>query len=306
MAFTESKLYTAGGALAVVLWSSTLCLVGSAIAKLGIFTTATAIYLGMGLVSLAVAAARGGLGDFKRISGKRALLCGGCFALYAFSLYMSVGLASGKRQLVEIGLINYLWPALTLILSIPMLKNRASSTLWAGIALSMAGVAIASGCSKGSELSLTAFLDDMRGNLLAYLLALLGALLWALYSNLTRLYAKESCEMDMPLYFLASALLLAIPLAFLHEPQAWDRQAAAELFAAILLPGALACLLWDLASRKGSLVFAASFAYLTPFFSTIATALYFRLELGAWVWLACALAIAGAAVCHFSVNPRDR
>ncbi len=297
----NSKLCTAGGALAVVFWSTTLCLVGSASSKLGTFTTASSIYLGMGAISLAVALARKGPGEFRRLSLKRALLCGCCFALYAFCLYASIGFASGGRQLVEVGLINYLWPALTLLLSVPILKSRASPLLLLGIAVSMGGVALAS-CASGAELSLRGFLEDMSGNFRAYLMALLGALFWALYSNLTRLYEKESCEMDMPVYFLLSALPLALPLLFLQEPQAWDAKASLELGVAIVFPGVLACLLWDLASRKGSLVFAASFAYLTPLLSTIATGLYFHLSLGWGVWLACALVVGGAALCHVSVK----
>ena len=62
------------------------------------------------------------------------------FIFYTAAIYLAVGLAKDREQLLEIALVNYLWPALTVLFSLPLLKKRASLWLVPGTALALTGV----------------------------------------------------------------------------------------------------------------------------------------------------------------------
>ena len=49
--------------------------------------------------------------------------------LYMFSIYLGIGLASSRLQALEIGLLNYLWPALILVFSV-FLLDKSLTFCW--------------------------------------------------------------------------------------------------------------------------------------------------------------------------------
>ena len=109
---------------------------------MGPLTAAAAVYLAGGFFCLA------GQILFTRIGGHRIRMpaprvlfgCGSLFVLYMLALYLALGLAAGRRQVLEIGLMNYLWPAFTLLLAPVVLKKKASLILIPGTLLALAGV----------------------------------------------------------------------------------------------------------------------------------------------------------------------
>ena len=300
-----SSLFTAGGVLAVLLWSSTVCLCGILTAKLGALTAASFIYILAGVISLSVVLPRCGLSSLLRISRKRLLLCGIPFILYMLAFYFALGLAKDGRQLIEVGLINYFWPALILLFSVPMQGNKANFLLPIGIIVGLSGIFMAS-CSFNGGFGLAVFLGDLTASPLSYASAFLGAALWAVYSNFSRILEKESSEVDIPLYMLLGGLILLPFGHFFGESSSWDLKTVLTLLTTALFPGVLACMLWDAAARKGNLVFVSAFAYLIPLFSTIMTGLVYHIPLTLGVWIACLLVVAGAFVCHVSVKEPAR
>lgn len=302
MSVKASAFFSAGGILAALLWSSTVCLCGSLSAKLGALSAASFIYVVAGSVYLAGLLPLRGFGAFKGLSSRRLLACGAPFVLYVLAFYLAIGLAKTPRQLIEVGLINYFWPALILLLSVPMQGCKANLLLPVGIVLGVSGIFLASASFNGG-LSLAELVADFGSSPAAYALAFLAAFLWALYSNFSRLYERESSEVEIPSFMLLAGLLLlpAGPLA--GERPSWDLQTALVLFATALFPGVLACVLWDAAARKGNFVFVSAFAYLIPLFSTIMTGLVFKTPLPPGVWLACLLVAGGAALCQLSLKP---
>ena len=303
MPIKPSSLFTAGGVLAVLLWSSTVCLCGILTSKLGALNAASFIYILAGALHFAIAIPRNGFGILRDVSRRRLLLCGGPFILYVLAFYLALGMARDGRQLIEIGLINYFWPALILLLSVPMQGNRAGPLLPLGIIVSLAGIFMESSSFNGG-LSLDVMLTNLKSSPLPYGLAFAGAFLWAVYSNSSRIYEKESSEADIPLYMLLGGLLL-LPFGLLsgHSPS-WDLRTALILLATALFPGVIACVLWDAAARKGNFVFVSAFSYLIPLLSTIVTGLVYRIALPTGVWAACLLVVAGAAICHISVKQK--
>ncbi|HNX51792.1 MAG TPA: EamA family transporter, partial [Thermoanaerobaculaceae bacterium] len=117
---------TALGIVAVLLWGSTVAFGRSLAAQLGPLHAAAAVYLLCGALSLAYLAWKPSrLKRALRLSPRYLILCGGLFVGYVVCFYLALGIASGSRQAIEVGVINYLWPAATVVLSVPLLGTRA-------------------------------------------------------------------------------------------------------------------------------------------------------------------------------------
>lgn len=303
----RSDLNTFAGMLAVIIWSTSIPLTRSLAEKVGMFTAASSIFLLSGIISIAfyVGMKRSNFRKLMEISPKYIFTAGSCFVLYMLCLYCAVGLAATRAQVVEVSLLNYLWPVTTLIFSIPIAGNRVRPFyLAAGIIISFTGVIWASIAVNKIDLSLSGTLHELRSNLPAYLLASAAAVLWGLYSNLVRYFQKLGNRMSVPLFFLISGAALWLAGFFFPEKSAWNGTALAELSVIVFLPGIVGYLLWDIAVRKGNFILVASFSYLAPLFSTIVIGLYLGVKLETGVWIASILVIAGAVISRFSIlNP---
>ena len=79
----------------------------------------------------------------RRPTGKYLLIGGGCFVAYFGLFTISLHLAPSHAVAVQLGLVNYLWPPMVLLLSVPLLGNRANwPVLLAGVALAVGGVGL--------------------------------------------------------------------------------------------------------------------------------------------------------------------
>jgi drug/metabolite transporter (DMT)-like permease len=292
------------GVIAVAFWSASVGLNREIAEALGVVTASTAVYLLAGLIGCAALAIRGRLGRVLRLP-RRALLCqGALFVTYLVSFSLAVGLSDGKAQLVEIGLVNYLWPVLTLALSVPMLGYRARWTLAPGIAMALMGLLVVGG--GGAALHGGALLGGMPGRIAAnpapYALCLVNVVAWSVYSNLARLQATAGETGATPLFLLVAGLGLAIArLAFLEQSLVTVRSVTALTVMAVF-PALLSYWFWDRAMRDGHMVLVASVSYLVPLFSTILTSVQQELPMPPATWLGCALIIGGAWLCRRSVT----
>jgi drug/metabolite transporter (DMT)-like permease len=122
---------TFAGMMAVVFWSLSIPLSRSLTEKLGSFHTAgLACFIGGSLpVLYYLSVHRSQFWTLLKFSPKYLLICGTTFIFYLVSLYIAIGMAASRQQIVEVGLINYLWPTFILVFSIPILKYRASPWL---------------------------------------------------------------------------------------------------------------------------------------------------------------------------------
>lgn len=298
---------TAGGFLAVIFWALTIPLSRSLTEKLGMFNTAglTCLFGGMVSALYYMVVYRSQFRTLTKFSPRHLLFCGTPFTLYMIFLYAAVGMASSRQQIVEVGLINYLWPTFILIFSIPILKNKASPWLILGIMVSLSGIFLVSASMNREVFSIHNSLMNLKHDFLPYLFALGAAVLWGLYSNLAGRMADLSSKLTIPLLLIFSGLVLKILAVGFQEKAVWDSTARIEFFIQALFPYAIGYILWDAAMRKGNMILVTSFSYLTPLFSTILTGLYLGVTLVTGVWISCALVIAGAVICNFSIRKND-
>lgn len=294
-----SPLATVGGCGAILLWSTTVAVARSLSEQVGPVTAGAAVY-GVGgaaaLVSLLRCSRR--RRRILRLPARYLVGCGALFGAYTLLLFLAVGWAENRQQVLEVGLLNYLWPALTLLLSLALLGTRANWVLLPGTLLALAGVFVV--VTHGAPVSWQSFSRNLAGNPAAYSLAVAAAASWALYSCLTRKWAGGEQEGAVALFLPITAVALLLISCFLDEPRQWSRRSLAEvLFLGVATYIAYA--LWDHAMRRGSMVTVAAASYLTPFFSTIVSCLYLAVVPGARLWGGCGVLILGSVLSWRSV-----
>jgi len=296
---------TLGGLAAIVLWSLTVGVARRIIEPLGPLTACAATYLAGGAIGCALLLSRARTrAGMARLPRRYLVGCGALFVGYTLCLYLAIGLAAGRNEVFVVGLINYLWPGLTLVLSLPVLGCRGRWSLPVGLLLALVGVALATWPARGAGFG--AVVSDLGANAWAYALALMAAVAWAMYSNLARRWAGRS-EGDAVALFVLAAGVLAATLSFWRgETANWSASVAAGVALMALGPALTAYLLWDRAVRRGNLTLVASAAYLTPLLSTAITSAALGALPGAGVWVGCVLVVVGAMVCKVSVRPEPR
>lgn len=300
-AFTSTRALNTGlGLTAVVLWSTTIALGRSLSEQLGMFTAGALIYGLAGAMGCVVQLLRGQLrGTFAALSPAFILGSGALFVLYELCLYLALGLSANRAQVVEVALVHYLWPMLTLFLTVLAFRIRVRFAFWIGAVVAMGGVALA--MTQDSGLSWRAFRSNLGSNAAPYAIALVAALTWALYSVSSSRWAAEAHGRAVVIWMLLTGVVLGV-VGWLHPgaPRPGERVAWELAFMALSANAAYG--FWEHAMRKGNVVLVVSFSYLTPLLSTIVSSLYLRVGLGLRLWLGCALVVAGAVLCNAAVG----
>jgi len=291
---------TGAGILAIVLWSSTFAIARSLGEQVGPLTGAAAVYLiGGGLCLARLGWRSSSLRRLETLSRKYLFGCGLLFAAYTVTIYLAVGLATDRGQLLEVALVNYLWPSGTILLSLVLLHRRAGAWLLPGTALALAGVFLV--MTQGARVSWGSFAGHLQANPLAYGLALIAAAAWSLYSNLARRWAAPGSGGAVEVFVPVTGLILLLVRALRPESGTWTAKAVIE---ACVLGGitTLAYLLWDVAMREGDLPFVLACSYFTPLLSTLVSAAYLGVMPRSTLWLGCLLIVAGSLVSWRSVS----
>lgn len=292
------------GLLALVLWSASVALGRSLSEQLGPLTTAAAVYLIDGVFCLAVLGQKRRKVTAPEPPFSRLYLwgCGSLFALYMFAFYQALGLAADRLQVLEIGMINYLWPSLTILFSLLLLGHQAHLLLIPGTLLALGGIFLV--LTHETDLSWTSFVHHLDANPLAYLLALVAALSWGLYSNLTRRWAGAGSRSAVPWFMFATGILLFFLRLSKPEPNAWTFRAGTELLS-LALATALGYLGWDLAMRKGNVALVVACSYFTPLLSTLVSCAYLGIAASVRLWVGGLAIVAGSLISWVSIADND-
>jgi drug/metabolite transporter (DMT)-like permease len=291
------------GLLAILFWSSVVALARGISEQMGPFATGATVYLLATVFLALIDLARGrSWRSYLQLPPRYVFGCGAFFVAYTIPIYVALGLASNRSQTMEIGLLNYLWPALTILFSLPILGNRARLGLIPGTFMALLGVVWV--LTQGALASWSAFYSHLLDNPLAYGLATSAAVSWGLYSNLARRWGGESQDGAVPIFTLASGAAFAFLVVLRPDlggivPQAMGPAALLALFTA------LGYWFWDIAMRKGDALLVAACSYLTPFFSTVVSTLYLGVRPGMSLWVGCVLIIAGSFWSWRSVREKD-
>ncbi|SQJ23638.1 inner membrane protein YddG [Salmonella enterica subsp. enterica serovar Heidelberg] len=109
-----SQKATLIGLVAIVLWSTMVGLIRGVSEGLGPVGGAAIIYSLSGLLLIFTV----GLPDIRRFPGRYLIAGSVLFVSYEICLALSLGYAATRHQAIEVGMVNYLWPSLTILFAI--------------------------------------------------------------------------------------------------------------------------------------------------------------------------------------------
>jgi drug/metabolite transporter (DMT)-like permease len=295
---------TLAGLVAILLWSSTIAVGRRISEQLGPATAGAAVYLTAALLLAPVVLSKRRAGaDAERLSLRYLIGCGALFVTNMVTLFLALGLAADRSQTVEVGLLNYLWPAFTLLFSVWLLDNRASWGLVPGTVLALLGVAVV--LTGDGGFSWASLGSNLARHPLVYALGLTAAISWGLYSNLARRWGSGDSTLAVLFFVLATGLAFLGVRLLRAEAGSLSLQVVLEV-AFLGTATALAYSLWDVSMRQGEITLVAALSYLTPFFSTVVSSLYLHVGLTKILWLGCGLIILGSFWSWRSIVPAER
>ncbi len=220
-ASASPHLPTLIGASAVLLWSPVL----------GMLRTITEIFGAVGGAALIFTAAAVfsalilGVPRPSQLPRRYLLVGGALFIGTEISLSLSIGLAHHRGQALELVMINYLWPCLTVLLTVLTRMQRGSWLLLPATVLCLLGVVLV--ITGEGAWSPAMLLANLRSNPLAYALALAASCMWATYSLVTKRIGGS--RNAVPLFMIATAAVLWLKYALGDAPRctctgaAWPR-----------------------------------------------------------------------------------
>lgn len=297
MHFTPGRrAATLSGLLAILLWGTVVGLIRGVSENFGPIGGAALIYT-VGSILLVLL-----LGFPKLRSFPRSYLLVGSilFVAYEICLSLSLGFAANRGQAIELGIINYLWPCFTVILAMLINGQRAGVLVVPGILLSVCGIVWVVGGSGGLSLERTA--SNILSNPLSYGLAFSGAIIWAVYCNVTKRFADGKNGVAL-FFMLTAAVLWAKYLLSAEPPLAFTASATIEL---CVTGGAMAAgyAFWNVGILRGNLTLLATASYFTPVFSAVFAAVWLSTPLTTSFWQGVAMVTAGSLLCWAATRGR--
>jgi drug/metabolite transporter (DMT)-like permease len=201
--------------------------------------------------------------------------------------------------MLEVALVNYLWPVLTLTGTILLFHIKPTRWIIPGTLLTLLGLSFV----VNPSFQLASFASHLTQNPIPYALAGCAALTWALYSNLSRLWTQPGDKGHIEWFMLGAALLLFGVRPLFHEHPNWSIHTATELVVLATLSGT-SYWCWDQAVRNGHLKLITTISYLTPVSSTIVSSLYLAVVPQMGVFLGCLALSSGALLTWKSTQPK--
>ncbi|HIF5684899.1 aromatic amino acid DMT transporter YddG [Vibrio parahaemolyticus] len=281
--------FTLYGCIAILSWSCLLGIARLVTESLGPVGGAAMLYSLSSIFLLIVV----GIPKLSYFSSKYLIVGGAMFVCYEIFLALALGYSNSRAQAIEVSIVNYLWPALTVLFAVLGSNKKPNWLLYPAVTLAFIGVAWT--VSGDNGLSPTQIISNVSSNPLVYFMAFTGAVIWAVYCNLTQ--RQQSKHNAITLFFIATAVSLWVKYAFADEPtMTFSWSALGYLLAsAALMAGGYG--LWNIAIVGGNMVFLATLSYFTPIFSALFSSLILGVTLSNGFWQGVVMVTVGSLLC---------
>lgn len=293
MQIRHPTVATVIGLCAPVLWGTSVPLIRGIVEEFGITLGEFFLYLLASVYLYFIV----GLPDWRAMDKRYkifgigvAVLCSLCFV---FSIYLS----DGGKQTMEVGMVNYLWPAMTILFAIAFAGQHANVWIYPGILLSLTGIFWILG---NGHFSITEFLSHVSNNPWSYILAFFGAVAWALYSTLTKLWSNgqnPSTLIFVLNMFIYGGLYL---MGVAPGTEITTKGIGSVIFGGLAMASAYAA--WTHGVQYGRVTILAIASYFTPVLSCIFGAIWIGAELTQSFWLGVAILVIGSLLCWYSTR----
>jgi drug/metabolite transporter (DMT)-like permease len=222
-----------------------------------------------------------------------------CFVLCGLAWPWALAIST-PQQVYGVSLINYLWPVLTVLLSVALVPGvRLRPRMILALLLALAGLVVANLAHLGQSLpGADEAAASVARRFLPYALALVAAVTWAIYSAFLARWRQWSGQyITSPVGFLLTGLIAGVVTGL--TPNRPAGHAAVGAWLTVLYgigPLAAGYLFWELALARGSIHALSLIAATTPILSTLLLCCFLRTLPGLELVLAALLVSAGVVL----------
>lgn len=288
------KRATLIGLIAILLWSAIVGLIKNVSEGFGPVGGAALIYSASAFLLLLCV----GFPKLRTFPRSYLIIGSVLFVCYELCLSLSLGFTHSGRQAIEVGMVNYLWPSITIVLAVIVNRQKTSPLIIPGVLLAVAGICRVLGGDQFFSLSEIA--NNVRDNPLSYGLALSGAIIWAVYCVVTKKIANGSN--GITLFFILTALTLWVK--FLLSPQP-PFILSAEVWISLALAAmamGFGYAAWNVGILHGNVTILAAASYFIPIISSLLAAFILRSHLTLPFWQGTAMVSLGSLICWWSTR----
>ena len=214
--------------------------------------------------------------------------------LSSLSFCLAIFTSDGGAQTMEVGMVNYLWPSLTILFAV--LFNRVQTRWWLfpGLIVAFAGIVVILAGGKG--FSIADFILRFQHNPISYLLGLSAAVTWAAFSSMTKAWGGNTNPSTF-IFAIDTVIFAILWLTGVTEGPAeiQMRGLLSVLFGGIAIGVAYAA--WTHGMSKGNITVLAAASYFTPVLSCVFAIFWINAELDSSFWSGVALVVIGSLLC---------
>lgn len=288
------KKATLIGLIAILLWSAIVGLIKSVSEGFGPVGGAALIYTCSAVLLLFTI----GFPKIKRFPVSYLIIGSVLFVCYELCLSLSLGFTHSGRQAIEVGMVNYLWPSMTILLAVIVNRQKTSPLIIPGVILAIVGIGRVLGGDGG--FSLTEMMNNVMANPLSYGLAFSGAVIWAIYCVVTQRIAQGNN--GITLFFILTALTLWMKYLTSPQPEfnlSWHAWISLLLAAMAMGFGYAA---WNVGILHGNVTVLAAASYFIPIISAVLAAFMLDSHLTLAFWQGTAMVSLGSLICWWSTH----
>ncbi|WP_142495143.1 aromatic amino acid DMT transporter YddG [Klebsiella pneumoniae] len=288
------KKATLIGLIAILLWSAIVGLIKSVSEGFGPVAGAALIYTCSAVLLLFTL----GFPKIKKFPVSYLIIGSVLFVCYELCLSLSLGFTHSGRQAIEVGMVNYLWPSMTILLAVIVNRQKTSPLIIPGVILAIVGIGRVLGGDGG--FSLTEMMNNVMDNPLSYGLAFSGAVIWAIYCVVTQRIAQGNN--GITLFFILTALTLWVKYLTSPQPEfnlSWHAWISLMLAAMAMGFGYAA---WNVGILHGNVTVLAAASYFIPIISAVLAAFMLDSHLTLAFWQGTAMVSLGSLICWWSTR----
>jgi len=288
------KKATLIGLIAILLWSAIVGLIKSVSEGFGPVGGAALIYTCSAVLLLFTI----GFPKIQKFPVSYLIIGSVLFVCYELCLSLSLGFTHTGRQAIEVGMVNYLWPSMTILLAVIVNRQKTSPLIIPGVMLAIVGIGRVLGGDGG--FSLMEMSNNVMDNPLSYGLAFSGAVIWAIYCVVTQRIAQGNN--GITLFFILTALTLWVKYLTSPQPEfvlSWHAWISLLLAAMAMGFGYAA---WNVGILHGNVTVLAAASYFIPIISAVLAAFMLNSHLTLAFWQGTAMVSLGSLICWWSTR----
>ncbi|MBJ9984623.1 aromatic amino acid DMT transporter YddG [Acinetobacter sp. S40] len=237
--------------------------------------------------------------DFKKISKKYLIFSTLLFAVCELCFSFAIALTKTSQQAIEVSIINYLWPSLTIFAFVVFKELKFNLFIILGLILSISGIIFIQ--TGNNDFSFKSIITNLQSNPVSYILAFLSAITWTTYCVVTK--KMSNGHNPISVFFIVLALTLWLKLFLTHEPLIFPHDPMTFLY--ILCAGCavgLGYAAWNIGIIHGNIPVLVIASYFTPVISSVIAMFVLQTHLSTIFWQGTAMVTLGSFICWLSTN----